>query len=163
METLNHPICTVGWVVRLYRSWLSPRKATRISQGRNPIGQYSYEKFCLFFNKNEKVVNTKEKNFLQKEFFRVNFVCWLLFGVRSTPLFPQWHVKDPGHSARSAGGRLHLNTHTPLTYQSRNGLTMLLSRHSVGTYQETSSHAARHLILDHSRLSSLNHRGPIMG
>ena len=25
----------------------------------------------------------------------------------------QWHVKDPGHSAKRAGGRLHLNTHTP--------------------------------------------------
>ena len=31
------------------------------------------------------------------------------------PLLPQWHVKDPGHSAKSAGGRLHPNTHTPLT------------------------------------------------
>ena len=45
------------------------------------------------------------------------------------------------HSAKSAGGRLHLNTHTPLTQRSRSGLTMPLSRHSVGTYPETSSHA----------------------
>ena len=42
-----------------------------------------------------------------------------------TPVLPQWHVKDPGHSAKSAGGRLHLNTHTPLTQRSRSGLTML--------------------------------------
>ena len=28
---------------------------------------------------------------------------------------PQWHVKDPGHSAKSAGGWFHQNTHTPLT------------------------------------------------
>ena len=28
-------------------------------------------------------------------------------------MLPQQHVKDPGHSARSAGGRLQLNTHTP--------------------------------------------------
>ena len=35
------------------------------------------------------------------------------FGIRSTPVLPQWHVKDPGHSAKSAGGRLQLNTHTP--------------------------------------------------
>ena len=48
-------------------------------------------------------------------FSRVNFVCWLLFDVRSTPVLPQWHVKGPGHSAKSAGGTLHLNTHTPLT------------------------------------------------
>ena len=66
-------------------------------------------------------------------FSRINFVCWLLFSVRSTPLLPQWHVKDPGHFAKSAGGRLHLNTHTPLTQRSRSGLTMPLSRHSVGT------------------------------
>ena len=31
------------------------------------------------------------------------------------PVLPQWHVKDPGHSANSVGGRLHVNKHTPLT------------------------------------------------
>ena len=41
---------------------------------------------------------------------------------------------DTGHSAQSAGGRLHLNTHTPLTHRSRSGLTMPLSRQSVGIY-----------------------------
>ena len=30
-------------------------------------------------------------------------------------MLPRWHVKDPGHSANSAGGRLHLNGHIPLT------------------------------------------------
>ena len=25
----------------------------------------------------------------------------------------QWHIKDPGHSAESAGGKLQLNTHAP--------------------------------------------------
>ena len=54
---------------------------------------------------------------------------------RSTPVLPQWHVKDPCHSAKSAGGRLHLNTYTPLTQRSQSGLTML-SRRSVGTYWE---------------------------
>ena len=34
------------------------------------------------------------------------------------PVLSQLHVKDPGHSAKNAGGRLHLNTHTPLTQQS---------------------------------------------
>ena len=28
-------------------------------------------------------------------------------------VLPQWHIKDPGHSAKSAGDRLHLNMHTP--------------------------------------------------
>ena len=34
------------------------------------------------------------------------------FGIRSTPVLPQYHVQDPGHSAKSAGDRLQLNTHT---------------------------------------------------
>ena len=49
-------------------------------------------------------------------------------------LLPQWHVKDPGHSAKSADGRLHLNTLRLLTQRSQSGLT-LLSWCSVGTYQ----------------------------
>ena len=55
-----------------------------------------------------------------------------LFSVHSNPMLPYWHVKDPGHSTKSAGGRLHLSTHTPLTQRSQSRLTMLLSRHSVG-------------------------------
>ena len=51
------------------------------------------------------------------------------------PVLPQWHEKDPGHSARSAGGRLHFNTHISLTQRSWRGLTML-SRRNVTTYQE---------------------------
>ena len=90
-------------------------------------------------------------------FSRVNCLCRLLFGVRSTPVLPQLCVKDPGHSARSAGDRLLLNTHTPLTRRSRNGLTMLLCRHSVETYQKTSSLATCQGTLGHSHLSSLSH------
>ena len=37
-------------------------------------------------------------------------------------MLPQWHIKDPSHSAKSAGGRLHLNTNTPLTHRSQSGL-----------------------------------------
>ena len=45
IETLKHPACTVSWVARLCRSWLSPRKATRISYGKKiPLGQYSCKK-----------------------------------------------------------------------------------------------------------------------
>ena len=36
-----------------------------------------------------------------------------LFGVRSIPVLPQWHVQDTGHSAKSAGGRLHAYTLDP--------------------------------------------------
>ena len=53
----------------------------------------------------------------------------------------QWHVKDPSHSAKSAGGSLHLNMHTSMTQWSQYELPIPLSRHSVGTYLETSSHA----------------------
>ena len=70
--------------------------------------------------------------------------------------------KVPSHSAKTAGGRLHLNTHAFLTQRSRSGLTMLLSRHSVGTYQETSSHETRQGTLGHSHLSSLSHCGLIL-
>ena len=38
IETLNHPECTVGWVVRHSRSWLSQGKATRISRVRDANG-----------------------------------------------------------------------------------------------------------------------------
>ena len=33
-----------------------------------------------------------------------------VFGVRSNPGLLQWHVNDPAHSAKSAGGRLQPNT-----------------------------------------------------
>ena len=89
-------------------------------------------------------------------------LCADLFGVRSISVLPQWHVKDPDHSAQSAGGRLHLNMHTVLTQRSRSGPTMALARHSVGTYQETSSHATHQGTFGHSRLSSLSHCGLIL-
>ena len=78
------------------------------------------------------------------------------------PVLPQWHVKDPGHSANSAGGSLHLNTHIPLTQRCRSRLTVLVSSHSVGTYHETSSHATRSGNTRPSLLSSLSHCGLIL-
>ena len=78
---------------------------------------------------------------------RVNFVCWLSFGVHSTPVLLQWHVKYPGHSAKSADDRSHLNAHASVTQRSQSGLTMPLSRHSVGTYPET---AYKQLVREYS-------------
>ena len=87
----------------------------------------SWSKGCEFESRQK-----QRENFL----LRVIFACWLLFDVRCTPMLPQWHVKkNPSHSARSADDWLHLNTHTSLTQRSRSGLTMPLSRHSVGTYK----------------------------
>ena len=81
-------------------------------------------------------------------FSGVNFLCWLLFGVFSTSVSPQWHVKGPGHSAESAGGRLHLNTHSPLTHRSQSGLTMPLSRQSV--WKSIRKRAHTQLVLENS-------------
>ena len=35
--------------------------------------------------------------------------------VSIPPMLPQWHIEDPGHSAKSAGGSLHLNMLTCFT------------------------------------------------
>ena len=43
----------------------------------------------------------------------VNFLCWLLFRYPFHPRVTAVARKRPGHSAKSAGGRLQLNTHTP--------------------------------------------------
>ena len=44
---------------------------------------------------------------------RSTFCADSYFGIRSTPVLPQKHIKDPSHSAKSAGGRLKLNTSAP--------------------------------------------------
>ena len=89
-------------------------------------------------------------------------LCADLFGVHSARVFPQWHIKDPGHSAKIAGGRLHLNMHTLLTQRSQSELTML-SRHSMGTWMGKQAHMQmRQETLGHSRLSSLSHCGLIL-
>ena len=67
-------------------------------------------------------------------FSRVHILCWLSYGVHSTHVLPRWNVKVQSCSAKSAGGRLHLNMHTLLTQWRQSGITML-SMHSVGTYQ----------------------------
>ena len=75
------------------------------------------------------------------------FFSFLFFGVHSTLMIPQWHVKDTGHSAKSAGGRLHSNMHMPLTQRSGSRLTMLLSMYSVGIIQKQ---AHTQLVREHS-------------
>ena len=65
------------------------------------------------------------------------------------------------HSVKSAGGKLHLITHTPLTQRRRGVLTLLpgIVREPV---RETSSHATLQGTLDYRRLSSLSCCGPIL-
>ena len=50
METLEHPACTVGWVARLCRSWLSPGgggKQPEFLMREIPMGQYSCKMMLL--------------------------------------------------------------------------------------------------------------------
>ena len=49
----------------------------------------------------------------QWENFLLHGQLSVLTFIRSTPVLPRLHVKDPSHSAKSAGGRLQLNAHTP--------------------------------------------------
>ena len=60
-------------------------------------------------------------------FSKVNFLFRL---IQCLSVLLQWHAKDPGHSTKSADGRIHLNMHTPLTQRGWSGL----SRHREGTY-----------------------------
>ena len=58
-----------------------------------------------------KVANTIPGRIVSRIFFsRVNILCGLLISVCSTPVLLQWPVRHPGHSAKSAGGSLHLNS-----------------------------------------------------
>ena len=41
---------------------------------------------------------------------RANFVCWHFFDVCSTSVLPQWHVKDPSHSAKNCRWQTRLHT-----------------------------------------------------
>ena len=46
-------------------------------------------------------------------------------GIHSIRVIQQkQHVQDPGHSARSVGGKLQLNTHIPYTYVALNEVTL---------------------------------------
>ena len=66
-------------------------------------------------------------------FSRELFLCADSYSVSVSPLVTAVTRERPRHFAKSAGGRLHINTHIPLTQRNRNGLTMLF-KHSVGTY-----------------------------
>ena len=94
-------------------------------------------------------------------FSRINFLCWLIW----CPFRP--HVTAVAHKiprsffSKSAGGRLHINTHTPLTKRSRSGLTML-SRNSVGNPWGKRIHTQLVRERSSSRLNSLSHRALIL-
>ena len=43
----------------------------------------------------------------------VTTFCADSYYISSTPMLLQYHIKDPGYSAKSAGGKLQLNMHAP--------------------------------------------------
>ena len=86
-------------------------------------------------------------------FSRVNFVCWLLFGVHSTPVLLQWHVKDPGHSAKSAVWQVTPKHAYTLDPTKSEWADYAASKRSVGTYPETSSLTTCQGTFGHNRLS----------
>ena len=75
METLEHPACTVGWVARLCRSWLSPGKATRIFLGRNLIGSVQ-------------LLKKKKKQKKKKKVFKLLLVFFLQFYIHRNKVKP---------------------------------------------------------------------------
>ena len=96
-----------------------------IARLRLQISAESGGRIFLMIERMQKVANSNLSRSGRRIFLsRVNFVCWLLFSVHSTPVVLQWHVKDPGHSAKSIGGRLHLDMHTSLTQWSQSRRTM---------------------------------------
>ena len=94
---------------------------------------------------------------LRENFLLQTQLSLLLFDVRSVPVLPQWHVKDTGHSAKSASGRIRLNMHTPLTQRSRSVLTIYVKTYQGNELKRNSSENA------HSSLhSSMSHCGLIL-
>ena len=71
-----------------------------------------------------------------------NFSCWLSFGVHSTSLLLQWHIKYSSHSA---------------PWLNEVGVGWLCC--CPGKVWETSSHTTHQETLGHSHLSSLSHWG----
>ena len=79
-------------------------------------------------------------------------------------MLPQWHVQNPGYSAKSAGGKLHLNLHTPLTHltavqaECENLLGNELTRNSPGNNRLRSYHLAEPLWTDRGLKSGISLR-----
>ena len=88
------------------------------------------------------------------EFSSPQFCCCCLFAFVLTLIWCAFRSrftavarKRPRSFCQKCRCWLHLNTHTPVTQRSRNGLTMPLSRHSAETYPER---ALTQLVSEHS-------------
>ena len=70
--------------------------------------------------------------------------------VHSTPVLPRWHVKDPDHSAKSAGGRIHSRANEGVGWLCCPGLVW-------EPVSGKSPHTGHQETLSHSHLGSLTH------
>ena len=76
-------------------------------------GGVSINQLVELWTRDRKVVCSIPSRSSRKMFLsRVNFLCWFLINVRSTPVLLKWHVKDPSCSVKSMDGRLHSVMHT---------------------------------------------------
>ena len=82
-------------------------------------------------------------------FSRVNCVCRLFIPCPLHPRDTAAARKRLRSFCQNAGGRLHLNTHSPLTQRSRSGLTMPLSRHNVGNLSQNEL-TSNSIVIEHS-------------
>ena len=98
-------------------------------------------------------------------------MCLFLFGVRSTPVLPKWHVKDLGHSAKKCRWQVipkHAYTldptnsewadYTAVQAQCGNLSGNELTRNSSGNIRPQSSQLAEPLWIDPGLLSGISVR-----
>ena len=84
-------------------------------------------------------------------FGKNNWYSPLHYHVRSTPVLPQWHVKDSGHSAKRAGWKLHLKhayTLDPTKSEWADYAAVQLTRNLSGNIRPQSSQLAEPLWTD---------------
>ena len=145
-------------------------RSLSLSQESNATGQQGGDSLSEEHRTHDRKVSSSNPGRSHKRIFfsRVNFECWFLFGVHSAHVLPQWHIKDTGYSAKSAGGRLHLTTQpwpnevsvwadyaavqAQCGYLSRNELTCDLS----GNTQSQSSQLNKPLWTDPGLKSGIN-------
>ena len=113
----------------------------------------SWLKGCKFRSGQE-----RQENFLLKSWLCVLTLIWCPFHPCVTAVASE----RPWSFCKKCRWQVNLNMHTPLTQWSLSGLTMPLSRHSVGTYPEMNSHTTCQGTFGHSRLSSLSYCGLIL-
>ena len=95
-QTLSHFVCSCQSIQMLFQQFKKHLQAG--------IAQWSEWWTC-----DQKVMGSSPGRSGRKVFFsRVNFLCWLLFGILSTPVLTV--IKNPGHFAKSASGCLQLYT-----------------------------------------------------